>query len=138
MCVVKRPTHGGFRAKKLQKTYFFIKKSWLQTSPKFPVYIKRDEIPCRHLFWHQSSHFNHCNNAYYWQAVTFSVENLENPSNETLHFYLFDFSGKIVKQAIFNENQLFLQRENTSNGVYFYQIKLGEKVVQNGKLVAVE
>ena len=72
------------------------------------------------------------------QAVTFSIENLENPSNETLHFYLFDFSGKVIKQAIFNENQLFLPRENISNGVYFYQIKLGEKVVQNGKLVAVE
>ena len=71
-------------------------------------------------------------------AVTFSIENLENPSNETLHFYLFNFNGKIVKQAVFNENKLFLQRENIQNGVYFYQIKLGEKVVQNGKLVAVE
>ena len=29
--------HGGFRAKSLQKTCFFIKKSCFQTSPKFSV-----------------------------------------------------------------------------------------------------
>lgn len=68
--------------------------------------------------------------------ITFELEELENKDNEKLGLYLFSIDGRLVEKAIFQENQVQLLRNNLPKGLYFYQIKMGNKNIQNGKVVA--
>jgi Secretion system C-terminal sorting domain len=68
--------------------------------------------------------------------ITFELEALENKANEKVSLSLFSIDGKLVAQAFFQNTQVQLLRNNLPKGLYFYQIKMGNKNIQNGKVVA--
>ncbi len=68
--------------------------------------------------------------------ITFELEEFENKDNEKLSLYLFSIEGKLIEKTIFHDNQVQLLRNNLPKGLYFYQIKMGNKNIQNGKVVA--
>lgn len=48
---------------------------------------------------------------------------------------VYDTYGRTVLQRVFDQNQLLLNSAELSSGLYFYQVRLGGKVVNNGKMV---
>ncbi len=48
---------------------------------------------------------------------------------------VYDMNGKIARQLIFSGMQVIFQKENIVNGIYFYQIISGDKIIAAGKLI---
>jgi hypothetical protein len=65
-----------------------------------------------------------------WSKLTF-----ENPENKEYQFQLYNSLGMLVRENQFRTSELIIQRENLNNGIYFYFLTDGKKVVKTGKLV---
>jgi len=57
-------------------------------------------------------------------------------SNDNVTFTMYDVLGKTVQQVSkISSRQLVIERQNMNNGVYFYEVTVGDKSVKNGKIV---
>jgi hypothetical protein len=65
-----------------------------------------------------------------WSKLT-----IDNPENKEYQFQLFNSMGILVKEFHFQTNELIIQRENLTNGIYFYILTDSQKVKHNGKLI---
>ncbi|CAN5310039.1 hypothetical protein BH09BAC5_BH09BAC5_05600 [soil metagenome] len=50
-------------------------------------------------------------------------------------FELFDVTGKEIKNEVLTSAEYTLNRENLSEGLYFYRLILGENSISNGKII---
>jgi hypothetical protein len=57
-------------------------------------------------------------------------------SDLDLAFVLYDVNGKEIKRELVYTSSLLINRENLSNGIYFYRLTLGENLISSGKLIA--
>ena len=55
--------------------------------------------------------------------------------NESATFKLFDALGRAVKQEIISSATTTLDRDNLSNGIYFWQLENEGKILERGKVV---
>lgn len=53
-----------------------------------------------------------------------------------LIFVLYDVNGKEVKRELVYTSLLLIDRENISNGIYFYRLSLGGNPIASGKMIA--
>lgn len=56
-------------------------------------------------------------------------------SNLDLIFVMYDVNGKEVKREMVSNSVFLIERENLSNGIYFYRMSLGGNPIASGKIV---
>ena len=60
---------------------------------------------------------------------------INNSTKKEYQFQLFNSIGVLVRDYHFRTNDLIIQRENLNNGIYFYLLSDGQKVIHSGKLI---
>lgn len=59
--------------------------------------------------------------------------------NETGQFILYNITGKLISTHQLNgrENKLFIVEDALKNGVYYYEIKIGDSIVFKNKVIII-
>jgi hypothetical protein len=65
-----------------------------------------------------------------WTKLT-----IENPENKEYHFQIYNSMGLQVRENQFRTSELIIERENLNNGIYFYLLTDGQKVLNSGQLI---